>query len=307
MVEQRTGTAQDLNEVLVFVRVVQAGSFTAAARSLGMPKSTVSRKVSELERRLAARLLQRTTRTLSLTDAGRLYFEHAERAVVELEAAGATMARMQDAPRGLLRVTTPLNFGYLGPIVCAFARRFPEVQVEMVATDRVVDLVDEGYDVAIRAGRLADSALVARHLGVLRRVVVASPEYLKEHAAPSTPQELAAHEAVVFSGGRERNRWTLVSGGDTAEVVVRPRLSFNDFDLVAEAAVLGLGVAMVPVDRCAPDLRAKRLRRVLPAWTSPELPVQAVYPSARHLSPKVRAFLDHVKDSMSPPPWEQGA
>ncbi|HUH02971.1 MAG TPA: LysR family transcriptional regulator, partial [Kofleriaceae bacterium] len=191
----------DLNEILIFTRVVQAGSFTGAARSLEMPKSTVSRKVSELEERLGARLLQRTTRKLSLTDVGRTYFEHAARVVAEVEEAEQAVTRMQEAPRGLLRVTTPLNFGYLGPMVASFLDRYPEVQVEIVCADRVVDLVHEGFDVAVRAGELGDSTSIARNLGALESFVIASPAFLARHGAPEQPRDLERFDCVVFGAG----------------------------------------------------------------------------------------------------------
>jgi DNA-binding transcriptional LysR family regulator len=298
---------RDLNDVLVFTRVVQSGSFTRAARALGMPKSTVSRKVSELEARLGARLLQRTTRRLSLTDVGRLYYQHSERAVSELEAADTAIAQMQGAPRGRLRVSAPLNFDWLRGMVAEFLQRNPDVQVEMVCTDRLVDLVEEGFDVAVRAGRLEDSTLVARHLTSIRRLVVASPAYLKKHGTPDQPSGLTVHPCIVFGGGRDPNRWRLENGAEIIEAQVPARLTVNDFEMVREAALAGLGIAMLQLDRCAEDLQLKRLRRVLPSWVSPEAPVQAVYPSTRHLSPKVKAFVDHLHARLTPPPWERTA
>jgi DNA-binding transcriptional LysR family regulator len=296
--------AMDLNEILVFTRVVQAGSFTGAARELGMPKSTVSRKVSELERRLGARLLQRTTRKLSLTDVGHAYYRHSARVVAEVEEAELVVTRMQEVPRGLLRITAPLNFGYLGPIVASFLARYPEVQIEMVCADRVVNLVEEGFDLGIRAGRLADSTLIARSLGALESYVVASPSFLDEHGAPKAPDDLVRYDCLGFGGGPQPSSWKLQRDGKTTTVEVPVRLVVNDFDLLRDAALQGLGIAMLPVDRCVAELRAKRLRRVLPRWCSPEHRIHAVYPSSRHLSPKVKAFLDHLRERMTPPPWQ---
>jgi DNA-binding transcriptional LysR family regulator len=299
--------ATDLNELLIFARVVRASSFIGAARELQMPKSTVSRKVSELERRLGARLLQRTTRKLSLTDAGRAYHEHAVRVVAEVEAAERAVSRMQDVPRGLLRVTTPLNFGFLGPIVASFLQRFPDVQVEMVCADRVIDLVDEGFDLAIRAGKLVDSTSIARELGAaLESYVVASPGFLKKHGTPKLPQDLANFDCVVFAGGAHRASWELHRDGEVLTVNVRPRILVNDFRFIEEATAADLGLALVPVFRCIDALREKRLVRVLPGWCTTDIPLHAVYPSTRHLTPKVKAFVEHVRDHMSPPPWERG-
>jgi DNA-binding transcriptional LysR family regulator len=296
----------DLNEILVFAKVVQAGSFIAASRELDMPKSTVSRKVSELEERLGARLLQRTTRKLSLTEVGHTYYQHAARVVAGIEEAEAAVGRMQEAPRGLLRVTAPLNFGYLRSALASFMRRYPEVQVEMMCADRVVDLISESFDVAIRAGQLVDSTLIARNLGMLRSYLVASPSFLKRAGTPKTPADLARFDCVVFGPGTERSSWKLSRNGKIATASLKPRLVANDFDFVDGAALEGLGIAMLPVFRCVDHLREKRLRRVLPEWCSPEIPIQAVYPSTRHLSPKLKAFLDHLSEQMTPPPWERG-
>jgi len=286
----------DLNEILVFTRVVQAGSFTAAARALGMPKSSVSRKVTALEDRVGARLLQRTTRKLGLTDAGRMYFERAARIVAEVEEADQAVGQLQAAPRGRLRVTAPLSFGMLGPIVAGFLRRHPEVQVDLVCTDRRVDLVDEGFDVAVRAGPLDDSTLVARSLGVIRRVLIAAPTYLRRRAAPRAPADLTAHACISFGAGPAPGVWVLRAGERTAEVRVSPRYSVNDLDLMVEAARAGIGIALIPEFACTADLGAGRLRRVLAEWCSTETPVHAVYPTARHLSPKVVAFVDALRE-----------
>jgi DNA-binding transcriptional LysR family regulator len=296
----------DLNEILVFTKVVEAGSFIGASRELDMPKSTVSRKVSELEERLGARLLQRTTRKLSLTDVGHTYYQHAARVVAEVEDAELAVTRMQESPRGLLRVTTPLNFGYLAPIVASFLKRHTEVQVEIVCADRVVDLVQEGFDVAIRAGRLADSTLIARSIGSLESFVVASPKFLEDNGTPKQPGDLKDFDCVVFGAGPDRSSWKLHKSGKTLTVNVKTRLTVNDFDFLEQAAKAGLGIAMLPVFRCIAPLRKKRLRRVLPTWCSPATPLHAVYPSTRHLSPKVKAFVDHLRDQMTPPPWQRG-
>lgn len=295
---------RDLNEVLVFARVVEAGSFVAASRELEMPKSTVSRKVAELEERLGARLLQRTTRKLSLTDVGRAYYQHAARVVAELEEAELAVSRLQGVPRGPLRVTMPLNFGYLAPVVASFMARYPEVRLEVVCADRVVDLIQEGFDVAIRAGRLSDSALLARSLGVLRHFVVASPAFLDAHGVPETPEDLQEMHCLSFGAGAERTTWILRRQGTAQSVRLRPRLIVNDYDFLDECARSGLGVALLPAFRCAEAIRAGGLRRVLPDWCSSEVPVAAVYPSGRHLSPKVTAFLEHLRERLAPPPWE---
>ncbi len=296
----------DLNEILVFTKVVEAGSFIGASRALDMPKSTVSRKIAELEARLGARLLQRTTRRLRLTEVGQAFHLHAARVVAEAEEAARVVGRMQEAPRGLLRVTLPLNFGYLGPVVASFLARYPEVQLEMVCADRIVDLIQEGFDVAVRAGALSDSALFARSLGVLRSYAVASPAFLNQHGAPKAPQDLERFDCVVFGAGADRSSWKFSRHRKMLTVNVRARFIVNDFDFVDEAALSGLGIAMLPAFRCVERIRTKQLVRVLPEWGSPETPMHAIYASARHLSPTVKAFLDHLRERMLPPPWELG-
>jgi DNA-binding transcriptional LysR family regulator len=288
----------DLNEIVVFARVAQAGSFSAAARALDMPKSTVSRKVAELEERIGARLIQRTTRKLSLTDAGRIYFAHAARIVGEIEAAAEALGRVQTEPRGPLRVTAPLAFRMLGPIVATYLVHHHEVQVELVCTDRRVDLVEEGFDLAIRAGALDDSSLVARRLGQFKRVLVAAPGYCKQHGTPRAPADLAKHTCLTFGGGARPAEWTLFSDGKKATVRVASRLTVNDFDILRAAAHAGLGIAALPDFTCADDVEAGRLRRVLPDWHAAATPVHALYPTARHLSPKVTRFMEVLQERL---------
>jgi DNA-binding transcriptional LysR family regulator len=288
----------DLNQIVVFTRVVQAGSFSAAARALGMPKSTVSRKVSGLEDRIGARLIQRTTRKLGLTDAGRLYYEHSARIVAEIDAAEQAVGSMEAAPRGLLRVTAPLTFTMLGPIVGEYLKRNPDVQVDLVCTDRRVDLVEDGFDVAIRAGALADSTLIARSLGSIRSVLVAAPSYLKRNGQPRTPRQLERHTCISFGVGAAPNVWPLHAADEKVELRVAPRFIVNDAEILRDVAVAGIGIALMPSIIGADDLRAGRLRRVLPRWSSAATPLHAVYPTARHLSPKVVAFLDLVRERL---------
>jgi DNA-binding transcriptional LysR family regulator len=294
----------DLNDILVFARVVQAGSFTAAAHALQMPKSTVSRKVTELEQRLGVRLLQRTTRTLSLTDEGRTYNDFCARIVEEIDEAEIAVGRLRGAPSGPLRVTTPLNFGFMGPIVTEFAKDYREVTVEIVSTDRVVNLVEERFDIAIRAANLSDSTLVARPLGNLRRVVVASSGYARRRGRPRQPADLAEHDALVFGAGVSPTTWRLDKGTTSVDVTVRPRLVVNDFDVLLEAALAGVGVAMLPIFRCAAALREGKLEHLLKDWCSPQTMIHAVYPTARYLSPKVKAFVELLQKRFTPPPWE---
>jgi DNA-binding transcriptional LysR family regulator len=293
----------DLNEMFIFAKVVQTGSFIAASRDLGIPKSTVSRKLAELEARLGARLLQRTTRKLSLTDAGRIYFQHAARVVAQVDEAEQAIHHMQDAPRGLLRISVPLNMDFLGPIVSLYLQTYPEVEIEIICTDRRVDLVHEGFDLAIRAGTLTDSTLVARNLGVLQSIVVASPVWIANRTALEDPSELQHVQSLVFGAGPEPLTWNLQRDGEHRTVMVKPRLIVNDFDLLAQAAATGLGVAMMPWFRCTRYLKSGALTRILSPWCSPGIPLSAIYSNTRYLSPKVRTFVEHLREQLNPPPW----
>lgn len=293
----------DLNEAAVFTKVVQLGGFSAAGKALGLPKSTVSRKVSELETRLGARLLQRTTRRIGLTDAGSAFYQHALRAVQELEQAESAVHDLQQAPRGVLRVTAPLNMGYLAPILNSFLLKNPGIRLETLCSDRVLNLVEDGIDVAIRAGELKDSSLVARSLGAFQHYVVASPAFLAAHGTPSKPSELANYECIVFGVASDRMFWRLRQGNQMLNVELRARMVVNDFDLVHAAIGAGLGIGLLPMFRCHEDIAAGRLVRLLGDCCSPETPMHAVYPSTRHLAPKVSAFVEHLRQELALP-WQ---
>ena len=296
----------DLNEIMVFTRVVQAGSFVAASAELGIPKSTVSRKVAELEKRLNARLLQRTTRKLSLTDVGRTYFDQCARIVSEIEDAERMVTSLQSTPRGPLRVTAGPNSAFLAPIISDYLKRYPEVRIELVSTTRAVDLVEERFDLGIRAGTLADSTLVARLLGRVGWFLVASAAYLKKRGRPRTPEDLREHDFLFFGRGLEGVGPRLEKDGRTVQLALSPRMAGSDMEVLHTVAIAGVGIALLPAFLSVNDLRARRLERVLPDWTAPSVPVHAVYPSTRHLSPKVKTFLDHLHARMTPPPWELG-
>lgn len=296
----------NLNEMVLFARVVQAGSFSGAGRALGMPKSTVSRKIADLEERLGSQLLQRTTRSLNLTEAGRIYHGHCVRVAAEVEEAELAVSRTQDTPRGLLRITTPLGFGFVGKVIAEYLRLYPEVKVEVICSDKVVDLVEEGIDLAVRAGRLADSSLITRELGMLTRFLMASPEYLESNGTPGSPRELENHDCLLFGMVEEHSGWVLESGKKRSEVRLRSRMVVNDFDILYEVTLAGNGISSLPIGRCIEAVRAGRLRRVLPDWQSPMTPIQVVYPGTRHHSPKIQRFIELLKMRMTPPPWETG-
>lgn len=296
----------DLNEIVVFARVVETGSFTAAAQTLGLPKSTVSRKIAQLEERLDARLLQRTTRKLSLTEIGKSYYERCQRIVADIAAAEQLVAELQAAPRGLLRITAPVDVGglYLGCILADFLREQPEIQVELVLSDAVFDLVDERLDLAIRFGPLPDSSLVARRLGPIASLPVAAPSYVARRGAPDHPDALGGHDIIGFVPRSRFRTWTLTGPREeTVEVRLPARLQCNGMFAVREAVRSGAGIAMLPDFAISEQLKAGALVRVLPAWHGPVGELFAVYPSTRNLSPKLRTFLDFLTARLTPPPW----
>ena len=295
----------DLNEILIFARVARAGSFTKAARDLELPKSTVSRKVSQLEARLGVRLLHRTTRNLTLTDAGVEYYRSCSRVVADLTNAELAVTQLQASPRGTLRITAPVEFGagFLGPLVVELLERHEDLRVDLVLTDRVIDLVAEGFDAAIRAGPLKDSTLVARKLGTVRRVICASPDYFARKGVPRTPDDLRHHDCIIFHAGHEGTIWRLGGPKKVVDVLISGPVVVNNFDLVHEIALAGVGIACLPTFRCAQDLKAGRLQTVLDDWTTEKIFLSVVYPSARYISPKVRALLNILKERTMPLLW----
>lgn len=296
----------DLNGIRIFDKVVQTGSFTAAAKALGMPKSTVSQRVAELEAHLAARLLNRTTRRLGLTEAGRVYHRHCSRILAELEDADRAVKSLQQAPRGRLRMTLPASMQFLGAALTEFTLRHEGVQLEVLCTDRLVDLVDESFDLAIRAGALPDSTFAVRALGAIPFVVAASPRYLDRRGRPGAPRSLDAHATLVFGAGAQPRTWRLLRGQEIVEAPLTPTVLANDFDILHEAAARGAGIAVLPAFRCLDDFRTGRLERVLGEWSPPPAPVHALYPSARHLSPTVKAILKHLRETEEVP-WRHGS
>lgn len=296
----------NLSGVAVFAQVVEARSFTEAARRLRMSKAAVSKQVSRLEERLGARLLNRTTRRLSLTEVGAAYYERCARIVAEAEEAELAVSHLHATPRGTLRIDVPVNFGqrYIAPILPDFMAQNPELHIDLTFNDRIVDLVEEGYDLAIRIARLPDSSLVARKLAENRSLVCAAPQYWEKHGRPSHPGELAAHNCFGYSYLATRNEWRFQGPDGPATVRVSGRLNANNGDVLRTAAVAGLGVVLSPVFMACDDLLAGRLEPVLRDFEPDPQGIHAVYPHNRHLSAKVRAFVDFMVDALDPAPWE---
>ncbi len=295
---------RDLNDTLVFVKVVEHGSFISAARSLRLPKTTVSRKVQELETRLGAQLLHRTTRKLGLTEAGNIYFEHCQRIARELDEAESAVGQLQSGPRGWLRFTAPYSIGTekIAPLLGEFNQRHPEVRVEMHLSNEPLDLIDKEIDVALRVGNLPDSNLVARRLATFRTQVYASAEYIRRHGEPLHPDDLVHHSVLALTKSRRNGNefaWTLGDGERSADFRVEPIFVANDYGALRGALLCGKGMMMAADVMMKPLVENGLVQRVLAGWTGPEYEFNAVFPRGMTQSPKVRAFVDFLVERFS--------
>lgn len=280
----------DLNRVSAFVRVVQDGSFTAAARTLGLPKSSISRSVAQLEQDLGIRLLHRTTRQLHLTDAGAAFYERVSRALGDIDEATNAAADTQVDLSGVVRVTAPVDLGVwsLASIVARFVRKHPKIRVELSLTGRVVDLVAEGVDLAVRAGPLRDSSLIARRVGELQSVAYASPRYVARRGQPKELQDLARHDCVLFRSTSGRAVWDMSrEDGASASVEVTGLVAADDMSFVRKAVLAGSGIGLLPTFLCARAELTGRLVRVLPEWEVNGAVLHLAYPSARFVPQRV--------------------
>jgi DNA-binding transcriptional LysR family regulator len=297
-----------LDEINAFAAVADARSFTQAARRLGVSSAQVSKLVARLENRLSARLLNRTTRDVSLTDTGRAYLERA-RQVLEDFASLESSVRDESGPSGALRVSAPVSFGAaeLTPALLEFASAYPLVALDVSSTDRMVNLVEEGFDVAIRIGQLEDSSLIARKLAAVLIVTCAAPDHLARAGRPRTPEDLIEHEAILDTNAADPTVWRFGSGAARRDVRVRGRLRFSGAVPCVAAARAGFGVTRAPAFAAADDLRAGRLEALLCDFEPEVIHVHAVYPHGRHLAAKVRAFVDFLASRYAgEPEWHQG-
>jgi len=280
----------------VFVRVAQLGSFSTAAGQLGMSKSTVSKHIAALEERLGVRLLNRTTRRLSLTQYGEIYRDHCLRILQEVADANENMDRFAAEPRGRLKVNAPMSFGmlHLAPLLPGFMREHPKVEIDLALNDRRVDLIDEGFDVAVRIGRLDDSSLIARKLASSTFACAAGPGYLKRRRPPEHPDDLRNHNCLRYTLGRSPGEWRFERDGESRVVSVSGRISGNNGDILRQAAILGEGVVYQPRFLLDDALSGGDLVELLTDWRTPTIDIHAVYPEARHVSPKLRVFIDYL-------------
>lgn len=288
-----------LSEHQTFVHVVDSGSFSSAARILGVSKSHVSKQIGRLEERLGARLLQRTTRRVALTEAGRAFYERCARILEDLQEAELAVSRLQSTPTGTLRITAPFSFGldYVAPAISEFLQAHPRLNVDLDYTDRYVDIVGEGYDMAVRIGRLRDSSLIARKLAPMRMFTVTSPSYLEANGIPTTPEELRNHSCLHYTLRHGGSNWQYGNAqGAEVSVKVDGRIQCNNGDALMTAAVGGLGIALLPDFIVAPAIRSGKLKIILDDWADTSNAIWLVYPHNRHLSAKVRVFVDFLMD-----------
>lgn len=294
----------NLNDLHFFVSAVEHGGFAAAARHLGVPKSTVSKRVAELEERLEVRLIHRTSRSFALTELGRDFFEHARASVLESEAAQDVVRRRQAEPSGVVKITAsvPVAQSYLAAQLPAFARRYPKLRLQVEVSDRMVDLVQEGIDIAIRShfAPLPDSGLVQRQVAVDSIVLVAAPSYLAARDGLRTPEDLAQHDGLLVSAAA--THWQLAhASGQTRRVASLPRMIANESTLLAGAAAEGLGIACLPEAMCREALSAGRLVRVLPEWIAGRVTTTLVLPHRRGQLPAVRATVEFLAECLREP------
>lgn len=290
---------ESLTRIQAFVQVVDAGGFSAAARKLGKSKALISKYVRELEDELGARLLNRTTRQLSLTEVGQVYHRDASDILQRIDDLTASVRDTQREPRGLLRVSAPRTFSdtSLGDAIMDFLVAHPQISLDLDCEDRFVDLVEEGYDVAIRIAMLADSSLVARRLSSFREITCASPGFLASSGIPTHPRMLAELPCIIDTNSRLRSNWTFVDNGERISIPVKGRAELNNPTNVRQAALAGLGIARMPYFEARASIEAGTLVEVLSTFQPPETAgIYAVYPHRRHLSTKVRAFVDHMVD-----------
>lgn len=299
----------NLSAMAVFIEVVQAHSFSAAAARLGLSKSAVSKRISGLEDRLGARLLNRTTRRLSLTEVGAAYFERCGQILAEIEDAEAAVGRLQFEPRGTLRVNAATSFSllHLARVIPDFLERYPDIRIDLTLNDRLIDVVEEGYDLALRIAQLPDSSLIARKIASTCMVVCGSPDYFRRHGVPRTPAELSAHNCLIYTNVATPDDWRFHGADGPVSVRVSGNYRANNGDMLRAALLAGVGVGMSPTFLVGQDIQAGALQVVLPGLVAKTQSIYAVYPHSRHLSAKVRGFVDFLVERFGAEPyWEAG-
>lgn len=297
----------DPSSILAFLEVVRHGSFRGAARTLGLSKSAVSQRVAQLEEQLGARLLSRTTRSVTLTDIGASYHREVSPAFEALRDAEARVRQQQAHPSGKLRLTAPVELGHevMGEVLSRYATRYPDVELDVSLTDRVVNLVEEGIDVAIRVGPLSSSGLMIRKLSDPQQLgVFASPSYLKRSPPLKHPRDLAAHRCLAMSGAQAPTSWLFMIEGKPRSVSVTPHIMINSFQVLRTLAVTGVGVVRMPMRHAQHGLQSGALKQLLKSYAPPPRTTHAVFPSNRYVSPALRAMVDVLVETFAEKPWQ---
>lgn len=292
-------------EMQTFVAVVESGSFVGAVEALGSSKAAVSRQINDLETRLGLRLLHRTTRKLSLTDEGHLFYSRCREALALVDDAEAEITSSNVEPRGMLHVSAPLSFGvaYLAPLWARFLGENPKVNLDINLSDRMVDLVEEGFDLAVRIANLPNSTLVSRRLATTRMVLCASPQYLERHGVPARPEDLVRHDIASYALAATGDQWTFQGRDGPIRVRTRPILNTNNGDTCRALALEHRAVVLQPSFMLHRDIREGRLIEIMPEYRSGELGIYAMYASRKHLPPKVRKLVDFLAEAFQTPPW----
>lgn len=293
-----------LTSMQIFVKAVELGSFSAAATALGLSPQLVGKNVRTLERHLGVRLINRTTRRQSLTEIGRNFYERAKHILAEVEAAETMAAETRAAPRGRLRINAPITFGThaLAPVLGKYLSDFPEVSVDLTLTNRMVDLVDEGYDAVFRIGDLVDSSFIAKPLRPYKLVLCAAPSYVRAHGAIRCPADLAKHECLSFSSNALRNQWEFVGPDGNVAVSVSSRVSADGGEALLAMGITGTGILLQPLELVEKELESGRLVRLLPRYEAPARPLHLIYPRDRRMPPKLTSFLDFSVRHFGIPP-----
>jgi DNA-binding transcriptional LysR family regulator len=296
-----------LDAMNAFAKVVATGSFAEAARRLGLTRSAVSKAVRELEQLLGVRLLDRTTRRVSATEAGLAYHERCVAVLAEIEETETRLARLHDEPKGVLRVNAPMSFGtlYLAAAVADFMAAYADLKVGLTLNDRFIDPIEEGVDVTLRIAVMSDSSMIVRRIAPARRILVAAPDYLRRHGTPREPADLVGHRALAYGHVPAKQRWQLTQGQAILSVPIESCLCSNNGEVLRAAALRGNGIAELPTFLVGPDIKAGRLAVVLPALPPTELTVFALYAPHRYLAAKTRVFIDFLAARFgSTPPWD---
>jgi DNA-binding transcriptional LysR family regulator len=295
----------------VFVTVIETGGFSPAAKRLGISKSAVSKRVTQLEEQLGVKLIHRTTRKLSLTEAGEHFFQHARIAHEAAKDAQDAVTQLQGEPQGRLRINTPMSFGrlHIAPLIPEFLKRYPKITIEMVMDDKVADLIGGGFDIAIRAGDLPDSTLIARKLAPLRNVLCASPEYLELRGTPGDLNELTDHNCLIFTYSKDVKEWVFVKDGQTQTVEVTGNYQVNNSEALREAILQGVGIGRLPTFAAGPDIKEGKLIPLFEQYQMPDKTIYAVFPERQYMPAKVRAFIDFAVEYLGgdTPYWDHSS